>query len=330
MRASPCPACYLCGTPGISLYKDLTDDLFAAPGTWSVKRCPADNCGLLWLDPMPLAADLGLAYQQYYTHGESNRRTLYRFGRFIFGALTDAFLSTAGIPRERRRARLMFLDADPPGSLLDVGCGDGAFIAAMAKRGWQVAGIDFDPAAVAAAHDAHGLDVRVATVESILATGARFDVVTASHVLEHVPDPCEFLDQCRRLLRPGGRVVLKTPNAGSFGAHRYGRAWRGLEPPRHLHIFNLASLASCVRRAGFTRGRYFTTSVGAEGILVASRFLEQKHAFRQHELSLLEMLHSRLIRPLVAMQAKLVWLSNRDSGEEICAVLNDDSSDTAK
>jgi SAM-dependent methyltransferase len=279
---------------------------------------------------MPVPEDLPIAYQDYYTHGDPVKPVLVRIARHLYRFATDLLLSIAGIPAERKRARLMFMGDRPPAALLDVGCGHGTFLAAMAERGWQVAGVDFDPAAVEAARSVHGLDVLVGTVDTMVERGTSFDVVTASHVVEHVPDPVEFLAQCRRLLRPGGRVVLKTPNADSFGSRRYGRAWRGLEPPRHLHIFTIAALESCARKAGFAGSRCFTSSAGADVILVASRFLAAKGSYRPHELSRLDAVQSRILGPLLALRAKFAWLLDKNSGEEICAVLTNDPSEPTK
>ena len=69
-----------------------------------------------------------------------------------------------------------------------------------------------------------------------------FDAVIMSHVIEHVPQPRELLAECARLLKLGGRLVMLTPNAESFGLDYYGRCWRGLEPPRHLQIFSQPAL----------------------------------------------------------------------------------------
>jgi 2-polyprenyl-3-methyl-5-hydroxy-6-metoxy-1,4-benzoquinol methylase len=330
MRALPCPTCFSCGTVGVPLYQDLRDDLFSAPGTWALKQCSASTCGLLWLDPMPVPEDLHLAYQDYYTHGDPDKSLAHQLGKRAYALLLDAVLSIAGIPAERKRAALMFVGDRAPGTLLDVGCGHGVFLSVMAKRGWTVTGVDFDPAAVEAARTEHGLDVHVGTVDTMVDRGMSFDVVTASHVVEHVPDPVSFLAQCRRLLRPGGRVVLKTPNAASLGARQYGRAWRGLEPPRHLHIFTAAALEACARRAGFTGGDYFTSSVGADGILGASRILARKHSYRPHELSRMEAAEFRLMRPLLALHAKRAWWRDKTSGEELCAVLTNDIAASAE
>lgn len=65
------PDCYLCGTPGLPIYQGLRDRLFGVWGEWSFKRCQNSGCGLVWLDPMPTEADLGKAYQSYYTHAEA-------------------------------------------------------------------------------------------------------------------------------------------------------------------------------------------------------------------------------------------------------------------
>jgi 2-polyprenyl-3-methyl-5-hydroxy-6-metoxy-1,4-benzoquinol methylase len=275
----------------------------------------------LWLDPMPLAEDLSAAYHDYYTHGAPLHSAPYRLGSHLYRFLIDGLLSFSGIPSERRRAELMFIGDMLPATLLDVGCGEGSFLAAMAKRGWNVTGVDFDEAATNAARRAHGLDVHTGTIDTIVASGMTFNVVTASHVIEHVPDPVEFLVQCLRLLRPGGCVVLRTPNAQSWGHRRYGRAWRGLEPPRHLHIFTTAALNACARKAGFEHSRCFTSSRGAEIILTESHFLETKGSFRPRELSPAEQLRRRVMAPALALRAKLAWDSEPDSGEELYAVL---------
>ena len=322
MRATAQPSCHVCGSQGEPLYRGLTDSMFSAAGNWSVSRCSNGDCGLLWLDPMPIAEDLPAAYESYYTHGEPAKTGIYRAGKVVYSLFAGCILWPAGILTDRRRAELMFLEGSRPGALLDVGCGDGTFLALMRSRGWRVTGLDFDPVAAQAARDRHGLEVHVGTIEEAFADRkAVYDVITASHVIEHVPEPIRFLSQCRSLLRPGGRLVLKTPNASSYGAKRYGPAWRGLEPPRHLHIFSAPSLISCARRAGFGVVSCFTSAAGADGILVASRVIARRGSFREPALSLAEKIEIRLARPVLALAAKFAWLRDANCGEELCAVL---------
>ncbi len=101
--------------------------------------------------------------------------------------------------------------------LVDVGCGAGIAAEALAAQGAQVLGIDAAGAALAAARDhAAGkplaLDYREASAGALAEEGARFEVVTALEVIEHVPDPAEFLRSLARLVEPGGLVFVSTVN----------------------------------------------------------------------------------------------------------------------
>jgi SAM-dependent methyltransferase len=78
-----------------------------------------------------------------------------------------------------------------------------------------------------------------------------FDAVTLHHVIEHVPDPARTLNECRRVLKRGGRLVVSTPNAASLGHREFGQDWRGLETPRHLHVFSMNAMHRILRTAGF-------------------------------------------------------------------------------
>jgi 2-polyprenyl-3-methyl-5-hydroxy-6-metoxy-1,4-benzoquinol methylase len=317
------PTCPVCGTDGERLYADLRDRLFAAPGVWSLVRCRNSACALVWLSPAPSAADLEQLYASYYTHSDVVAgRWAMRAARAIYRLCVDALLALIGVLAWKRRARLMFLDRDAPATLADIGCGDGSFLRIMADRGWQVAGVDFDAAAVAVARG-HGLDVTIGTAESLLQGGRRFDVVTASHVIEHLPDPEAFLSRCRELLRPGGKIVLKTPNSASFGHRRYGRDWRGLEPPRHLQIFTRSALIACAGKARLRTSACFTTCAEAEWILIASHFLRSKGEYRFADLSGADLLKWLLLAPVLAVRAWLAWWLDRDSGEELCIILAD-------
>ncbi|WP_394792136.1 class I SAM-dependent methyltransferase [Rhodoferax sp.] len=139
----------------------------------------------------------------------------------------------------------------PGARLLDVGCGNGAFLAMAKAAGWQVQGIDFDPQAVAAARS-RGLDVICGGLDQILEQEGTYDCITCSHVIEHVHAPRHWITQMHALLRVGGRLWLQTPNISSRGHARFGPDWRGLEPPRHLVLFTPDSLSKLLEESGFT------------------------------------------------------------------------------
>lgn len=267
------PVCLLCGTPGQVLYSGLEDRLFSAPGTWQLKQCPRAECGLVWPDPSPLPEDLGLAYQTYYTHVEpasGSAGLISKLCKWAYwtGIRIPAFLT--GIYQERLEFTHMFLRQLPAGRLYDAGCGDGQFLHLMAQHGWQGTGVDFDAAAVETGKKKYGLNLQVGDFQNVVIEEGVFDAVTMSHVIEHVPDPVSCLDKCRRLLRPGGRLVVSTPNIRSLGHQTFKSAWRGLEPPRHLHIFAPNLLGECARRAGLKVLRTGSTAVNADYISNAS------------------------------------------------------------
>ena len=138
--------------------------------------------------------------------------------------------------------------------MLDIGCGDGSTLDALSQLGWQVEGVDFDPAAVDGA-GRRGLRVQLGTLEAQHYPDGAFDAVTANHLIEHVRKPGAFLRECHRILRPGGTLVILTPNARGLGHRRFGRAWRGLEPPRHLQVFTAPALDRLAEQAGFRERR---------------------------------------------------------------------------
>lgn len=263
-------SCPLCGVAGVGLYENLQDHLFGAPGVWGTNMCP--SCEALWLDPRPTRSTIGEAYQTYYTHGrESGVAALYnaavrRLAREraaeVYGigvasprlawlcALATRF-HPALIDQTDLLIRHIPIGVFYPGArLVDIGCGHGEALGFLAGLGWQATGVEIDPQAVKAAR-ANGLDVIEGEIGTAGLTYDSFDTVTSSHVLEHVHDPLAFLNESRRVLKPGGTVVAVTPNSRSELRGRHGENWLNLDPPRHLVLFNAENLARLASDAGF-------------------------------------------------------------------------------
>jgi 2-polyprenyl-3-methyl-5-hydroxy-6-metoxy-1,4-benzoquinol methylase len=289
--------CPVCGsTRRRVLYSGLRDNVFfCAPGDWVLHDCV--DCRSAYLDPRPSAATLHLAYRTYYTHEEQEpisasslrglkyvRRVLtngyknWRFGARLkpSGWLGAPFLFLLPFKRtaiEREFRHLPSLAKH--GRLLDIGFGSGDFLYAAQAIGWAVAGIDTDSKVVSNALK-RGLNVQQGNLEVFAAESNAFDVITLSHVIEHVQEPIPVLEACYRLLKPGGRLWLETPNISSLGRIRFRNNWRGLETPRHLVIFNRRSLHTSLNQIGFTHVRDVPQPSPCSFIYSSSQRMKQK------------------------------------------------------
>jgi len=264
----PCPACYLCGGKGTVLYEGLNDPLFGVKGRWNFRRCDNDHCGLIWLDPMPEERDMGALYRKYYTHDEEHDTHNQGFGMRISSWCVrlpySLFRRVTLVRRQRQRLNLMFLDQRSPGRLLEIGCGSGSRLAMLRKLGWEVEGQEIDPLAAVQGQKKHDLRIHIGTLESLGLPDDTYDAVILNHVIEHVHDPVQLLRECRRVMKPDGVLTAVTPNASSYGHSYFLSQWRGLEPPRHLHLFSCANLQKIAEKAGFSRLKIWTTAAKAE------------------------------------------------------------------
>ena len=138
------------------------------------------------------------------------------------------------------------------GDALDVGCGTGEFLLALRDRGWSVLGQEVNANAAGIAIEA-GLDVRTCSLDRCGFEAESFDLVTLWDVVEHLPDPVSTLREIRRILRPGGLLVLSTPDLKSLDSRLFAGWWHGLEIPRHLVLFGPETMRQALQRAGFEK-----------------------------------------------------------------------------
>jgi SAM-dependent methyltransferase len=149
-----------------------------------------------------------------------------------------------------RQARFLSRGLPAGARVLDVGCGRGVMLRAFADRGFEVHGTEISPVAAQGVDPRATLHVAPSLREARLPEQA-FDEVVLWHVFEHLPDPCETLEEIRRMLKPGGRVVIAVPNFSSLQARWTGPGWFHLDPPRHLFHYPISALRRLLEQHGF-------------------------------------------------------------------------------
>lgn len=288
------PYCYLCESIGETLYSNLRDRMFGGSDLWNLKACPKLDCGLIWLYPMPTREDIWKAYKDdYYTHKVNNENNLEKtsFIKRVYDYVKAGYLARQfGYPTTNsswqkligslvflhpiRRAFIdcgvLRLNSQPGGRLLEVGCASGGLLEYLQSLGWQTEGVEIDPVAVEQAR-LKKLQVRLGQLEDQGYPHNHFDVIVMSHVIEHIHDPLELLRECRRILKPNGRLVIITPNLESWGHQIFKSAWLALDPPRHLYLFTKQSLQALTIKADFKIRALKTEATGARWIYLASR-----------------------------------------------------------
>ena len=269
IRTQEVKKCLLCEEEGVLFWANLPDRLFGVPGLWSFRKCP--DCGLVWLSPRPIAEDIGKTYTNYMTHnahGSKSRMedlqekialpvlfSVYQYSDKHDGLSRRAFsgrlLSWIPLFNDVARRYVMNLRGDQKGRLLDVGCGDGKFLADMKRLGWEVVGVEPDPEAAKIAEERLGLSVFTGTLGEANFPPDAFDAITMKHVIEHVEDPIGLVRECHRILKPGGRLSIATPNTECLQHQLFRTAWLELDPPRHLQ-FHILSIAYCLYPIAYT------------------------------------------------------------------------------
>lgn len=241
--------CNLCGASRFSLvHPACPDRLHPGADRFDVVRCT--TCGLIQTNPRPTRPAISMFYPEGYVsfavEGEQagpRRRLAERLNAI---ALATHRIRHPGCqryppPTSPQRARL-----------LDIGTGAGLHVERMIALGWDAWGIEPDAAIAKETESRLGLArgrILIGSAEDESFPDGPFDLVTMSHVIEHLHDPHAVLARVREVLAPGGRVMLWLPNIGSLESRAFGRLWFGLDVPRHLYHFSPATLRALLATA---------------------------------------------------------------------------------
>ena len=135
------------------------------------------------------------------------------------------------------------------GSILDIGCSAGGFLAHLAGGPWKLYGIEASAITAEKARAVTGGEIFAGDVMSANFAPQTFDVITCSDVLEHLYDPRAVIQKVSTWLKPGGIFYVFVPNIHSWEARAFGARWYGLDLPRHLHHYSISSLNALAKAA---------------------------------------------------------------------------------
>ncbi len=228
-RLEKCPVC------GKTEFRNklVVEDKSVSGESFAIQQCEA--CTFQFTNPRPDAAHIGRYYEsdEYVSHNSGA------------GGIINQAYKVARVFTMRRKVALLNKLATK-GKLFDYGCGTGHFLAAAQADGWQVAG--WEPNARAREEASRRVGQPIGLAGLIDFQAGSFDAITLWHVLEHVHELNDTLQQLMRLLKPGGTLIIAVPNVESLDAQHYRQDWAAYDVPRHLYHFSPKTMRQLLKK----------------------------------------------------------------------------------
>ncbi|MDX1540038.1 MAG: class I SAM-dependent methyltransferase [Geminicoccaceae bacterium] len=231
-----CPLCSGTERPLIERIEDFEYGVAWRSALWQCR-----SCSLVIQEPRVRPEQVPALYPaDYLAYGGGSR------GRGVYGRLKEILA--------RREASVVARHVPDGGSVLDVGCGAGKFLAVLhrLRPDLALAGVDIEDCGIGGLP---GLTFHQGQLEELALPPGSFDAVYCSNLIEHVPDPLAFLSAVREVLKPGGVLVGITPDHRSLDRYLFGRFWAGYHYPRHTFVFDHRNIRLALERAGLEVAR---------------------------------------------------------------------------
>lgn len=227
--------CPICNSTTLS-HVITCEDHSVSGEEFNIVACGA--CGFQFTNPVPSEEEIGAYYksENYVSHSSSKKGIINRIYHLV------RWYSL------RRKVRLI-RSLTHGRRLLDIGAGTGHFLKVAKEASWVAQGLEPDGDARALAKSLNGVDLQPIGDLHGLESGS-FDVITMWHVLEHVYHLQRDFAQVRRLMKPGGHLVIAVPNRNSFDARYYREYWAAYDVPIHLYHFTKEDIRNLADQHG--------------------------------------------------------------------------------
>lgn len=237
MTVDPKNACPVCGTSTRDARSfECFDDRYVYPGRFHRQQCP--NCSHCFIRESFSESELQNQYTHYYP------RSSFDLDHYVQYKKDNPFASWFN-----GDLYSPFLWVKPGSRVLDIGCGFGQSLGYLQQQGCDVYGVEADEN-IRRVADKFGFKVHVGLFDPANYPDGFFDIVTMGQVVEHVGNPRQTLRDVARVLKPGGIVILSTPNAKGWGAAVFGKYWINWHAPYHLQLFTPESMQALAKQTG--------------------------------------------------------------------------------
>jgi len=229
-----CPVCDAAEIRNVMQVKDFT----VSGELFTIAECK--ECTLRFTRDAPDAASMPFYYksENYISHTDTAKGLVNRLYHFVRNKTLV-----------QKRRLIEKITKTKAGNILDVGSGTGAFLNEMKKNGWTVTGLEPNADARTMARDLYGLELED-TNRLYHLPAELFEAITLWHVLEHVHELHEYLQQLKKLLSKQGKLFVAVPNYTAADAAIYKEYWAAYDVPRHLYHFSPTSMKVLMEKHG--------------------------------------------------------------------------------
>lgn len=269
--------------------------------SYSLYQCK--SCGLIFIYPKPLIKQLNRHYPPYYSvysdSGEvKNIRKIYSLLEVIHHyinlepniPLLFKFFIVSLFPLRPFFRTTKFVKK---GNFLDVGCGVGYFLLIMKLMGMETFGVepgDFNKNL----SQEYGLNIYHGDLFEARYKNEFFDVITLNHVLEHVYEPLDLMNELNRILKSEGHLIIGIPVHDSIAFKIFGKYWAQLDIPRHLNTFSINSLKKIANKTGFRIEKIRYNSTPTYQFLCSIKYFIDSYTKKTHKKSIIHNLFFNL------------------------------------